>query len=393
MRYAPAPLSASGRPPATQEDLNAKRRMAQAFMQQATDASPVGHWTQALARAVQGISGGMASSQAASGAQDLAAFEEKQSAAKRMAEREAAFQDKQRWDEYQRTQEQADPMYQANLRAKNAEIAAAEDRRSREKQFYDQFNAPAAPAAPTAAEPVPSEGVGRFAAPSLATPSQPAASMTPRQLFDQLPPQRKAAAQAALQTGDQSTFMKILTEGSTPSKKSVTELKQIYAADDAVPVLDQTVETLKKAEALISKEAEAKGSAAYEGTGAGWAGYIGARVPGGSYVFDETRSKSTDEWGTIMNMEAIKSMAENLKGATTNFELQEFVRILADPSQPREIRRRTLERMRSLAEKQSSLARRRAEEIRSGEYYRPEAGGAGATGVLDLGDGFSVEVE
>lgn len=333
MRYAPAPLSASGRPPATQEDLNAKRRMAQAFMQQATDASPVGHWTQALARAVQGISGGMASSQAASGAQDLAAFEEKQSAAKRMAEREAAFQDKQRWDEYQRTRPQTEAE-KLDLQLKRAQIEKA--------------SRPDQPALPTGYRWKP-DGTGMEAIPGG----------------------------PAMQ----------------PPKKSVTELKQIYAADDAVPVLDQTVETLKKAEALISKEAEAKGSAAYEGTGAGWAGYIGARVPGGSYVFDETRSKSTDEWGTIMNMEAIKSMAENLKGATTNFELQEFVRILADPSQPREIRRRTLERMRSLAEKQSSLARRRAEEIRSGEYYRPEAGGAGATGVLDLGDGFSVEVE
>lgn len=385
IKFSQAPTQ---RPPLTQDALASRQRMAQSLMQEGSSAEPVQHWLQGAARIAQAALGAYENNGVATQMREREAYDEKQSAAKRMAEREAAFQDKQRWDEYQRTQEQADPMYQANLRAKNAEIAAAEDRRSREKQFYDQFNAPAAPAAP-----VPSEGVGRFAAPSLATPSQPAASMTPRQLFDQLPPQRKAAAQAALQTGDQSTFMKILTEGSTPSKKSVTELKQIYAADDAVPVLDQTVETLKKAEALISKEAEAKGSAAYEGTGAGWAGYIGARVPGGSYVFDETRSKSTDEWGTIMNMEAIKSMAENLKGATTNFELQEFVRILADPSQPREIRRRTLERMRSLAEKQSSLARRRAEEIRSGEYYRPGAGGAGATGILDLGDGFFVEVE
>lgn len=127
MRYAPAPLSASGRPPATQEDLNAKRRMAQAFMQQATDASPVGHWTQALARAVQGISGGMASSQAASGAQDLAAFEEKQSAAKRMAEREAAFQDKQRWDEYQRTRPRTESE-SLDMQMKRAQINALNQR-------------------------------------------------------------------------------------------------------------------------------------------------------------------------------------------------------------------------------------------------------------------------
>jgi len=135
MKYAPAPLPISGRPPATQEDLSAKRRMAQVLMQQATDASPVGHWTQALARAVQGISGGMASNQAASGAQELAAYDEKQSVARRMAERVAAMDDKKAWDEYQRNRapteaEKLDLDYKrAQINALNQKASGAVDDR------------------------------------------------------------------------------------------------------------------------------------------------------------------------------------------------------------------------------------------------------------------------
>jgi hypothetical protein len=183
-----------------------------------------------------------------------------------------------------------------------------------------------------------------------------------------------------------------------PAKKSVTELKQIHAADDDVLTYDNSINTLNKAKSLIIDDPKnpanvKNGPMAYEGAGSGVAGYIGSRVPGGSYVFDEKRAKATDEYSTIMNMEAIKAMSETLKGATTNYELQEFVRILADPSQPREIRVRTIDRMLTLLNNRKELARRRAEEIRSGEYYRPEAGGAGASGIIDFGDGFSVEIE
>lgn len=103
IKYAPTPLPAVGRPPATEEDLNSRRRMAQMLMQQGTDASPVGHWTQALARGLQGFSGGMATQQVAGEARDLAAFGEKASNARRMAERVAAMEDRKAWDEYQRT--------------------------------------------------------------------------------------------------------------------------------------------------------------------------------------------------------------------------------------------------------------------------------------------------
>lgn len=336
MKYAPAPLA--NRAPPTQDDIAAKRRMALSLMQQGSDTAPVGHWTQALARAFQGGIGGLTSAGAATDASAREAYDAQQSAAQRMAANEQEFQEKRRWDEYQRTREPTEAE-KLELESKRAQI--------------EKLRQPDRPSLPTGY---------RWSADGTQ--------------MEQIP--GGPAAQ--------------------PPKKSVTELKQIHAADDEVIGYQNSIDTLNKAKSLIVKDPNnpqgaANGPMAYEGMGSGWAGYIGSRVPGGSYLFDKDRAQATDEYGTIMNMEAIKAMSETLKGATTNFELQEFVRILADPSQPREIRERTINRMLSLLEKRKNLAGRRSEEIRSGDYYRPEAGGAGASGVIDLGGGFSVEVE
>ena len=48
----------------TPDDVAYQRKYAQSLMQQGTDVSPVGHWTQALARALQGGVGGYAMGQA-----------------------------------------------------------------------------------------------------------------------------------------------------------------------------------------------------------------------------------------------------------------------------------------------------------------------------------------
>jgi hypothetical protein len=53
------------------DDVAQKRRMAQMLMQEASSATPVGHWTQALARVLQGGVGGMYQSQAKSGQKQI----------------------------------------------------------------------------------------------------------------------------------------------------------------------------------------------------------------------------------------------------------------------------------------------------------------------------------
>jgi hypothetical protein len=64
----PTPAPFSNAP--TQDEIARRQKMAQLLMGQATDASPVGHWTQALARVVKGGVGGMWDNQARQGQQD-----------------------------------------------------------------------------------------------------------------------------------------------------------------------------------------------------------------------------------------------------------------------------------------------------------------------------------
>jgi hypothetical protein len=183
---------------------------------------------------------------------------------------------------------------------------------------------------------------------------------------------------------------------------SVIEKKQVFDSEDALPALDATVSALNRAKELNSKT--------FEGMASGLRGSIGTAFAPNSMagevvgqVLDRGASEATSEWGKVMNMEAIQSMAATLKGATTNFELQEFVNILADPSTPPPIRARTIDRMLALAEGRRQTARRRIEELRSTglrpsngappprEQTNPQTGEPANPTVIDLGDGFSVE--
>lgn len=198
IKYAPAPLARSG-VPATAEDISAKRRLAQALMSDATNPAPVGHWTQALARAVQGASAGMANSQAASDATAREAYDEKQSAAKRMAEREAAFQDAVRRTEYERSLPPTEKeklsldLQRAQLSKLERDAAGGTAKYGKTGQVFQgpdgafytlQFAedgttkiAPVqAPGQTAPQQPIPApppDGVGRYSAPAL-SPQQPA---------------------------------------------------------------------------------------------------------------------------------------------------------------------------------------------------------------------------
>ena len=136
-----------------------------------------------------------------------------------------------------------------------------------------------------------------------------------------------------------------------PSQKqqdmNPTELKAVFATEDELPALQGTREALDRALSLNDKT--------YSGIGAGARAYLGAKVLGDSPISDEQKSKNTLEWQSIMSLESISMMADSLKGATTNFELNEFKRILADPETPPDIRKRTLERMKTLADRKQQM--------------------------------------
>ena len=184
----------------------------------------------------------------------------------------------------------------------------------------------------------------------------------------QVAARKKVAEQSGLKPGDPRYEAYVLT-GNMPRQNdqplSVTDRKIIVDAEDSVINFDNTISVLARAKELNPK--------AYSGLGAGLAGKIGTSgLPGANLAFDQERAKASREFNQLMSGQAIEQMAQTLKGATTEFELKQFVEILGDPSTPPDIRGRTIDRMMTLAQRQRDLAISRAKDLRNRDYFNPE---------------------
>lgn len=176
----------------------------------------------------------------------------------------------------------------------------------------------------------------------------------------------KAAEAAGLRPGTPE-FTRAVVPKSAETPISATDKRAIFEAEDAMPALKGTIDTLARAKELNNKT--------FSGAGASYRAWAGSKLPDfmvPDFVADKTGADATTEWQNIMSAEAIKNMAETLKGATTNFELQEFQRRLADPSTPPEIRGRIIDRMMMLAERQRQISEARMKDLRGGTYFKPE---------------------
>lgn len=181
-------------------------------------------------------------------------------------------------------------------------------------------------------------------------------------------------------------YQKAITEAKTKNAGlSASDQKVIFQSEDEIPLLNNTIDTLKRAKELNNKT--------FTGYSADIRGKIGTASPliGGAIVGREAAS-ATREFGQIMKLEAIKSMSENLKGSTTNFELNSFVDILADPTTPPDIREKTINRMLTLAETQKKILTARANELRSKDPKRAQSGQSQQLegGWQDMGGGIRI---
>jgi hypothetical protein len=154
----------------------------------------------------------------------------------------------------------------------------------------------------------------------------------------------------------------------TDTPISAADKKTINTAEDELPNVDATIDALKIAKDLNNKT--------FTGYTAGIRGQIGTSgIPGANAILDKDAAMATREWSQVMSGEAIKTMADTLKGATTDFELRKFEAMMADPTVPPKIRGDMIDRMLKLADKQKTIKTRRIEELRSGNYYKPQAAG------------------
>ena len=194
---------------------------------------------------------------------------------------------------------------------------------------------------------------------------------------------QQAAAQYGL-TPEDPRYQPFLLTGKFPREDAqeltATDKKAMWAAEDEIPILDNTIASLDRAKALNDKT--------YTGWGASVAGRLGTQAPGGSMIFDPETSAATEEFGKLMSMEAIQAMAQTLKGATTDSELARFVNILADPSTPPKIRGNTIDRMKLLAERVKQVKTSRINSIQGipqGGYGSQGGQGGGGLSTTSTG--------
>jgi hypothetical protein len=378
-----------GTPFLSPEQVASRRKMAQAMIGKGTDTSPVGHWTQALARVVQGGIGGMSQDAA-----DLGENEGRQAA--RRSTNAALVKaltnkappadvatglmgDDNPWSDgpemgqklalSELTKPKVDPLAEYKANAAKAEAAGYQRGSPEWKHYSLTGNLPSAKASAPNVTEVFDEATGQPRKVIIG----PDGSMQP--IGGVRAPEKREAG------------------------LSVIEKKQVFDSEDALPALDATVGALERAKELNAQT--------FEGMTSGLRGSLGTAFSPGSVpgqlmggIVDRGAAEATNEWGKLMNMEAIQSMAATLKGATTNFELQEFVKVLADPSTPPPIRERTIERMMTLAKQRRQTARDRIKELRAGplrpgqqETVNPQTGEPVQpnANTIDLGDGFSLE--
>jgi hypothetical protein len=181
--------------------------------------------------------------------------------------------------------------------------------------------------------------------------------------------QRKRDAESLGLKPDDPRYTPYVLTGNMPkeTQQNLTagDKKVIYEAEDSKLGLDNTIATLKTARDLNRKT--------YTGATAGARAWLGTALPDAivpDFAADPKKSADTREFGQIMSLEAIKSMSETLKGATTDREMARFMEILGDPSTPPDIRERTIDRMLTLAERQRELSIERAKSLREGDYFK-----------------------
>jgi hypothetical protein len=154
-----------------------------------------------------------------------------------------------------------------------------------------------------------------------------------------------------------------------PNELSAGDRRLIAQAEDELPRLRGTMETLQRAAQLNER--------AFTGLGAGPRSAVGnSGVPLARELSElgGGDARASSEFFSIMNQEAIKAMSETLKGATTDAEMQRFIADLGNPNTPIDVRARTIDRMQRLAQRQIQIAEDRINQMRGGTYFRPGGG-------------------
>lgn len=179
--------------------------------------------------------------------------------------------------------------------------------------------------------------------------------------------------------------MKARDDAARAGRPEVTaqDRKALYDQQDAYVESQSAIGNLKEASTLLKQGVNWGMTAGLQTT------YGAAGGPGG----DEARAQRTKRYNQIMNASAIAAMSQQLKGATSNQEMTEFIKNLNDPTIDPTIKGQMVDRMLAKAATYQELQRGRIKELGGDppELQQPPAAGdeaallKGAQDAIDRG--------
>lgn len=200
-----------------------------------------------------------------------------------------------------------------------------------------------------------------------------------------------AAKSLGLDPGDPRYQAFVLT-GKMPREDAqpltTTDKKAIFEADDAISTNKSAIGLLDQALAINDK------------ANSGW--FTGARATAGNNLPDwavpdvlssPESSAATTEYDNLVQQGALSQLKTIFGGNPTEGERAILLELQASSNKPPEIRAKILQRAKELANNRLMLNQQRADQLRGGDFYKPQGGmsNRGGRGVTSSGIQFSVE--
>lgn len=343
----------------TPTDVEQRRRLAARLMQQGSDAAPVEHWTQGLARVLQGGMGGYygrtASDAEKEGIASRGAF---MAEAMKNPQAAAASGASNPWTTEQASQigqkvigqkiEQADPRFQMDLKLKQSQLAGhglqqqltqaqLAQIKTQTPEWRMQFASRIGLAA----------GTPEFNAFVVSGQYAPKADT-----FD-LEEGKTRYQQIRQPDGS----YKVAPVVSAPAKMDSQAKKELAEADDFIGQTQAAIGALKEAQRL--------NSTAYDGLAASQrAGAMNA-----TSMLSTPESQATANLQNVVTNQALQSLRATFGGNPTEGERKILLEVAGSVNQPAAVRAEIYNRALALAQQRLAINQQKAEALRGGTYY------------------------
>lgn len=169
---------------------------------------------------------------------------------------------------------------------------------------------------------------------------------------------------------------------------TTTDKKAILEADDAISTNKSAIGLLDQAMSINDK--------ANSGWFTGTRATLGNNLPDWAVpdaVSSPESSAATTEYDNLVQQGALSQLKTIFGGNPTEGERAILLELQASSSKPPEIRKKILQRAKELANNRLMLNQQRADQLRGGDFYKPQGGmsNKGGRGVTTSGIQFSVE--